>query len=68
MLAAVVWGQRDRCFTPALGRRLAGLFSNGNLIEVSDAKTFVALDQPDVVMNAIAKITAGKPGTARQGS
>ncbi len=25
----VVWGQRDRCFTPGLGRRLAGLFSNG---------------------------------------
>jgi hypothetical protein len=46
---------------------LAGLFSNGNLIEIPDAKTFVALDRPDVVMNAIAEITAGQPGTARQG-
>jgi pimeloyl-ACP methyl ester carboxylesterase len=63
----LVWGQRDRCFTPVLGRRLAGLFSNGNLIEIPDAKTFVALDRPDVVMNAIAEITAGQPGTARQG-
>jgi hypothetical protein len=42
------------------------LFSNGNLIEVPDAKTFVSLDRPDVVMNAIAEITARKPGTARQ--
>lgn len=58
----LVWGQRDRCFTPALGRRLADLFSNGKLIEVPDAKTFVALDRPEVVTNAIAEITAGKPG------
>ncbi|WP_375481734.1 alpha/beta fold hydrolase [uncultured Mycobacterium sp.] len=54
----LVWGQRDRCFTPDLGRRLAGLFSNGKLIEVSDAKTFVSLDNPDAVIDAIAAITA----------
>ena len=54
----LVWGQRDRCFTPGLGRRLAGLFSNAKLIEVPDAKTFVALDQPDAVIDAIAAITA----------
>jgi len=62
----LVWGQRDHCFTPALGRRLAGLFSNGKLIEVPDAKTFVSLDRPDMVVNAIAEITAGKPGAGRQ--
>jgi pimeloyl-ACP methyl ester carboxylesterase len=50
----VVWGQLDRCFTPSLGRRLAGLFSNGKLIEVPDAKTFVALDNPGAVIDAIA--------------
>ncbi|OBI94192.1 alpha/beta fold hydrolase [Mycobacterium sp. 1245805.9] len=54
----LVWGQRDRCFTPGLGRRLAGLFKNAKLIEVPDAKTFVALDQPDAVIDAIATITA----------
>jgi pimeloyl-ACP methyl ester carboxylesterase len=54
----LVWGQRDRCFTPGLGRRLAGLFGNAKLIEVPDAKTFVALDQPDAVIDAIAAITA----------
>ncbi|OBG24630.1 alpha/beta fold hydrolase [Mycobacterium sp. 852002-51057_SCH5723018] len=54
----LVWGQRDRCFTPGLGRRLAGLFSNGKLIEVPDAKTFVALDDPNAVIDAIAAISA----------
>jgi pimeloyl-ACP methyl ester carboxylesterase len=56
--ATLVWGQRDRCFTPDLGRRLAGMFSNGKLIEVPDAKTFVALDRPDVVIDAIATLNA----------
>jgi len=50
----LVWGQSDRCFTPSLGRRLAGVFSNGKLIEVPDAKTFVSLDNPDAVIDAIA--------------
>lgn len=50
----LVWGQGDRVFTPRLGRRLAGVFSNGKLIEVPDAKTFVSLDDPDAVIDAIA--------------
>ena len=50
----LVWGQADRCFTPSLGRRLAGVFSNGKLIEVPHAKTFVALDNPQAVVDAIA--------------
>jgi pimeloyl-ACP methyl ester carboxylesterase len=50
----LVWGQDDRVFTPSLGRRLAGVFSHGKLIEVPDAKTFVALDNPDAVIGAIA--------------
>src|SRR5277367_5949551 len=50
----LVWGQRDRCFTPSLGRRLAGAFSNAKLIEVPDAKTFVSLDNPAAVIDAIA--------------
>lgn len=54
----LVWGQADRCFTPALGRRLAGLFSNGKLIEVPDAKTFVSLDRPEAVIDAIVALAA----------
>lgn len=53
----LVWGQRDRCFTPGLGRRLAELFSNGKLIEVHDAKTFVALDKPGTLIDAITSIS-----------
>jgi pimeloyl-ACP methyl ester carboxylesterase len=54
----LVWGQEDRCFTPGLGRKLAALFSNAKLIEVPDAKTFVSLDQPHVVIDAIAALNA----------
>jgi len=50
----LVWGQADRCFTPSLGRRLAAAFSNAKLIEVPEAKTFVALDNPEAVIDAIA--------------
>ena len=50
----LVWGQSDRCFRPSLGRRLADAFGNAKLIEVPDAKTFVALDNPDAVIEAIA--------------
>lgn len=52
----LVWGQQDRCFTPELGRRLAGLFVNTKLNEVPGAKTFVALDAPETVIDAIAAI------------
>lgn len=50
---SLVWGQRDRCFTPELGRRLAALFPASTLIEVDDARTFVSLDNPDAVVAAI---------------
>lgn len=56
----LVWGQRDRCFKPALGRRMAELFSNSSLIEVADAKTFVSLDNPRAVIDAIATVGAGR--------
>jgi pimeloyl-ACP methyl ester carboxylesterase len=57
---SVVWGQLDRSFTPALGRRLAALFPNGALIEVPDARTFVALDAPRAVVDAIATVGASR--------
>ncbi|MET0996439.1 MAG: alpha/beta hydrolase [Mycobacterium sp.] len=58
---AVVWGQRDRAFTPALGRRLAALFPNSTLVEVPGARTFVALDDPAPVVDAIASVSAQRP-------
>jgi len=56
----IVWGQRDRAFTPALGRRLAALFPDSTLIEVPGARTFVSLDAPSAVIDAIATISAGR--------
>lgn len=56
----VVWGQRDRCFTPSLGKRLAALFPNCSLIEVPDAKTFVSLDNPQAVIDAIASASSSQ--------
>jgi pimeloyl-ACP methyl ester carboxylesterase len=57
----VVWGMADRCFTPSLGRRLADQFPNSTMIEVPDARTFVALDNPIAVTDAIATLGAAKP-------
>lgn len=54
----IVWGQRDRAFTPALGRRLAALFPNCTLTEVAGARTFVSLDAPNAVIDAIASVGA----------
>jgi pimeloyl-ACP methyl ester carboxylesterase len=50
----LVWGQGDVVFKPKLGRRLAAVFSNAKLIEVPGARTFVSLDEPDAVIDAIA--------------
>ena len=54
----IVWGLADRCFTPSLGRRLAALFPNAAMVEVPDARTFVALDAPSAVVDAIATVGA----------
>jgi pimeloyl-ACP methyl ester carboxylesterase len=54
----LVWGMADRCFTPALGRRLAAVFPNAAMVEVPGARTFVALDDPATVVDAIATVGA----------
>lgn len=54
----LVWGMSDRCFTPALGRRLAALFTDATVIEVPGARTFVSLDAPEAVAAAIATVSA----------
>ncbi|KUH88707.1 MULTISPECIES: alpha/beta hydrolase [unclassified Mycobacterium] len=51
----LVWGQRDRAFTPALGRRLAALFPNSTLVEVPESRTFVSLDAPKALIDAISE-------------
>jgi pimeloyl-ACP methyl ester carboxylesterase len=54
----IVWGMADRSFTPALGRRLAALFPNASMVEVPSARTFVALDAPRAVVDAIETVGA----------
>lgn len=54
----LVWGMGDRCFTPSLARRMAALFPNATMIEVPGAKTFVALDNPAAVIDAIVTVDA----------
>ena len=54
----LVWGTADRCFTPGLGERLGALFPDATMIKVPGAKTFVALDNPSAVIDAIAQVSA----------
>jgi pimeloyl-ACP methyl ester carboxylesterase len=54
----LVWGMADRAFTPALGRRLAAVFPNATMVEVPGARTFVSLDAPAAVVDAIATVGA----------
>jgi pimeloyl-ACP methyl ester carboxylesterase len=50
----LVWGRRDRLFKLSLARRLASTFPDAHLVEVDDATTFVALDQPARLAEEIA--------------
>lgn len=57
----LVWGTADRCFTPDLGRRLAAAFGDARpggtrFVEVDGARTFVSLDAPDAVVDAVTAI------------
>ena len=54
----LVWGTRDKHFTIELGRRLAAAFPNSQLDEIPDATTFVSIDRPDAVVNAILDVVA----------
>ena len=49
----LVWGTRDKHFSIKLGRRLAAAFPEAQLDEVPDATTFVPIDRPDAVANAV---------------
>ncbi|BDH58910.1 alpha/beta fold hydrolase [Tsukamurella sp. PLM1] len=58
----LTWGMADRCFTPRLGCRLAAAFGDDRpggtrFVEVDGARTFVSLDRPDVVVEAIEAIS-----------
>lgn len=50
----IVWGMADRSFTPGLGRRLKQAFARAEMVELPDARTFVALDAPEALAGQIA--------------
>lgn len=54
----LVWGTRDQHFKVELGRRLAAVFPRARLDEVSDATTFVSIDRPDAVADAVREVVA----------
>ncbi|MCE5287645.1 MAG: alpha/beta hydrolase [Nocardiaceae bacterium] len=57
---SIVWGMADRAFTPKMGRRLAEVLPNATFTEVPGARTFVSLDQPVAVFEAITALSSSK--------
>jgi pimeloyl-ACP methyl ester carboxylesterase len=55
---SVVWGEKDRAFTPKLGERLAAAFLDARYVAVPDARTLVSLDAPDRLAAEIAMVSA----------
>jgi len=49
----IVWGEADRCFKPAMGKRLAETFPNASYVGVPGALTFLPLDAPGRVAEEI---------------
>lgn len=54
----IVWAAEDRVMPPAHGRRLAELFPQGRLVEISDSYTLVPLDQPKSLAAALRDFAA----------
>jgi len=52
------WAPADRFFKIALGRRLEATFPDARLVEIPDALTFVALDQPERLAKEIAQFAS----------
>jgi pimeloyl-ACP methyl ester carboxylesterase len=52
----LVWGQHDRFFTPAHGRRLGDAFADARFVELEGCRTFVPLDEPQRLADQIVAI------------
>ena len=57
--ALIAWGTVDRFFTLADGRRLAATIPESRMVEIADASTFVSLDKPGDLADAIAEFVSG---------
>jgi pimeloyl-ACP methyl ester carboxylesterase len=54
----IAWAPEDRFFKIRLGERLAETFPDARLVRFPDARTFVALDQPERLADEIASFAA----------
>jgi pimeloyl-ACP methyl ester carboxylesterase len=60
----VVWGTADRNFTLASGARLADAFEHGELVEVPGVSTFVPVDEPAAVADAVVAVATARQDVA----
>jgi pimeloyl-ACP methyl ester carboxylesterase len=65
--ALVVWAREDRVMPPEHGRRLAGLFPAGRLVEIDDSYTLIPLDQPARFAQVIREFVPARGVTAAAG-
>jgi pimeloyl-ACP methyl ester carboxylesterase len=54
----LAWAPGDRYFPISYAERLAGEAGNARIVRIPDAKTFVPLDQPDLLAKEIAQFAA----------
>lgn len=62
--ALLCWAPADRYFTIDLARRLQACFADARLVEIPDARTFVALDQPALLAAEVAAFAAPQRASA----
>jgi pimeloyl-ACP methyl ester carboxylesterase len=54
----LTWAPGDKYFPISYAQRLAAEAANARIVEIPDAKTFVALDQPELLAKEIAQFAA----------
>ncbi len=59
--ALLIWGEEDTLFPMADAERLQRTLRDATLVRVPGAKTFVPLDRPDAVADAIASFVDARP-------
>lgn len=55
----LAWGEADRFFRLDFARRLAEVFPDASLVTVPDGRTFLPLDEPIFVADAIGSVQSG---------
>ena len=54
---AIAWTEKDPFFPLSYGERLQRSFPDATLEAVSDTRTFIPIDRPDAVVNAVASVS-----------